>query len=806
MFQFIARIILRYRVWILVLIGIFTCFMAYMASFVELSYKPTPLLPKEDSVLIRNVEFAKRFGKGENIMVIGVQTPTFFSLEQFYSWKKLEKDLKNIKGVEQTFSLVDAINFVKDTVAKKFITEKIFSEKSYNAKELDSLATIARSLPFYKNLLYNDSTKTYLMLITLNREMITTKARVDLVKNIVNECKNYEKSSNNKLYYSGLPYIRVTVGEMIKGEMYLFVGLAVLVTSIILLLLFRSFRIVFMSLLVVGIGVIWSLGTLTLFGFDLTLLTAVVPTLLVIIGVPSCIFLINKYHHEYKHHGNKIKALHRVITRIGSATFLSNLTTAIGFGAFIITNTQILKEFGIVASLNVMGVYCLSLMLIPIIFSFIAPPDTRHLTHLSRKGIKKNIYRIVLTVLYRRKIVFTIATILICAGLVGVTLLKNNGYMVDDIPRKHPVLVNLKFFEKNFNGVMPFEIVYDTKKPNGYLSVATLSRIDKLQNRLSNYPELSKPVSIVEAAKFASQAYYNGHEDRYRLPSTFEWGFILTYIPKSIGISDMYAKMVDSTGRYVRIMYNADDIGTIKMNQLKKRVACDIDTVFKDNSKQVIVTGGSIVAARGNDYLVESLFVSLPLAICLISIFMAWMFRKWKIVMFSVLTNMVPLLLTSAAMGYLGITLKPSTVIVFSIAFGIAIDNSIQLLAKYRQELKRTSHNIKASVIYAVRETGVSIIYTSIVLFFGFGIFSLSKFGGTVSLGVLVSLTLLIALFSNLFILPSILLSFERSTTIDPEYEPALELSAGFEDDEESNGLDIQTEDISNQELKIKEK
>lgn len=769
--------------------------MAYKATFVELSYKPVPLLPKEDSVLIRSIEFSKKFGKGENIMVIGVQDSAFFSLEKFNKWENLEEQLRNIQGVEQVFSIVDAINLVKDTVSKKFVAERIFDEKSYNSTKLDSLKTLTRSLGFYKSLLYNDTTKTYLMLITLNREIITKKERVGLVKDIVNVCKIYEVDTKNRVYYSGLPYIRVTVGEMIKGEMYLFVILAVLLVSVILYILFHSFRVVFISLLVVGIGVIWALGTLTLFGYDLTLLTAIIPSLLVIIGVPSCIFLINKYHHEYRHHGNQIKSLYRVVTRVGSATFLSNLTTAIGFGAFIITNTQVLKEFGVVASMNVMGVYFLSLMLIPIIFSFTVPPQKKHLTHLSRKGIKKNIYRIVLTVLYRRKIVFTVAIILICAGLFGVTLLKNNGYMVDDIPRKHPVLKDLKFFEKNFNGVMPFEIIYDTEKPNGYLSSGVLVKIDRLQRKLANYPELSKPVSIVEAAKFASQSYYNGNPERYRLPSSFEWGFIMSYIPKSIGMSDMFARLVDTSGRYVRIMYNADDIGTIKMNYLKEKVRCDIDTVFKDNSNHVYISGASIVASKGYDYLVDSLFVSLPLAIGIIMVFMGWMFRRWRIVLFSVLTNMIPLLLTSAAMGYIGIALKPSTVIVFSIAFGIAIDNSIQLLAKYRQELRRTSHNIKASVIYAIRETGISIIYTSVVLFFGFGVFALSQFGGTVSLGVLVALTLLIALFSNLFILPSILLAFERKSSIDPDYEPALELSTGFDDDDDVENGEILSEE-----------
>ncbi len=793
MFKFIARIILRNRFLLIAIILLFTAFMAYKASFVELSYKPTYLLPKQDSLLIKNEEFAVKFGKGENIMVVGVQTSDFFSKKHFLDWTNLNNEIKEVNGVEQVFSIYDAINLVKDTIKKKFYSEKIFNRTDYSELEMDSLAKTATSLEFYNNLLYNKQTNTYLLLITLNKEILQTSGRIKMVAKVLDACKTYERKTGNKLYYSGLPYIRVTVGEMIKGEMYLFIFIAVVVTAIILLLLFRSVKIVFISMTVVGIGVIWALGSITLFGYDLTLLTAVVPTLLIIIGIPSCIFLINKYHFEYKYHGNKIKSLYRMITRIGSATFLSNLTTAIGFGSFITTHTQILKEFGIIASLNVIAVYSICLMLIPIIFSFLPPPKPRHLNHLNREGVKNAICRVVLTSLYRRKIVFTIAGILIFFGIIGVTLLKTNAYMVDDIPRKHPVLVNLKFFEKNFHGVLPLEIVYDTKKPNGYLSSATLSRIDDLQNRLEKYGELSKPLSIVEASKFAKQAYYNGNQDHYELPNTFERGFILSYIPKSIGISDMFARFVDSTGQYVRIIYNVADLGTIKMNSFKDSVNKEIKNVFKADSGNVNMLGTSVLAAKGSEYLVKGLFVSLPLAIGLIALFMTWMFRKGKIVLFSVLTNMIPLLLTSAAMGYMGISLKPSTVIVFSIAFGIAIDNSIQLLSKYRQELRRTSHNIKASVIYAIRETGISIIYTSIVLFFGFSIFAASKFGGTVSLGILVSLTLLIALFCNLFVLPSILLSFERGTSPDPDYEPALEIHAGFDDDEKKELIEHKT-------------
>lgn len=781
-----AKFILRARVILLVLILSITGFMAWEAQFVKLSYKPAPLLPKTDSAFVMNEKVSGLFGKGENIMVIGVADSQFLSKGHIDQWALLEKQLLEIDGVEQVFSAVDAVNLVKNTDIKKFVPQKIFSDISSEFK-VDSAAAVFKSQVFYDGLLYNPSTNSYLMLVTLNREKITQKDRIGLIKNILEKCEGYETETGNTLRYSGLPYIRVTVGEMIKFEMFLFVALAVLVTTLILLILFRSFKIVAISLLVVGIAVIWSLGSLTLFGYDLTLLTGVVPPLLIIIGVPNCIYLINKFHHEYYHHGNRVKALYRVIIRIGSATFLTNLTTAAGFATFIVTKTQILREFGVIASINVMGIFFISLIMIPIIFSYIPSPKERHLKHLSNTGFKSAVNRIVFTVLYKRKTVFIVGVCFVLLGLFGVTLIKAKGYMVDDIPRNHPVNRDLKFFETNFTGVMPLEIIYDSGKPNGYLSAASFTKVDMLQDRLAKYEELSKPLSIVEASKFARQAYFNGNESHYKLPGAFERAFILSYLPKSIGISDMFAKMVDSTGQYVRLMYNVADVGSVKMTELFDSIRTDVDSVFLDQSSQVLVAGASVVYSKGIDYLIHSLLSSLALAVVIISLTIAWLFRKAKMVVFAVSVNMIPLILTGAAMGFLGINLKPSTVIVFSIAFGIAVDNSIHFLSKYRQELRRTSKNTKESVIYAIRETGISMIYTSIVLFFGFGVFAASRFGGTQSLGLLVALTLLFAVLANLFILPSVLLKFDRHIPYDAESqdEPALEIATGFEDDDE---------------------
>lgn len=783
MFHRVAKIILRFRILLLAVVFGFTAFMAWEAQFVKLSYKPAPLLPKTDSAYIINERISKLFGKGENTMVIGLQDSNFFAKSHILSWIELEKRLLRIDGVEQVFSATDAVNLVKNTTVKKFESKKIFDVLD-SEENVDSSFRVFSSQTIYKGLLYNPDTHAYLMLLTLNREKITTKERVPLIDSILNECKIYEKQTGTSLKYSGLPYVRVKVGEMIKFEMFLFVALAVIVTSLILLILFRSIKIVVISMFVVGISVIWSLGSITLFGYELTLLTGVVPTLLIIIGVPNCIYLINKFHHEYNYHGNKAKALYRVIIRIGSATLLTNITAAAGFATFIITKTQVLQEFGLIASINVVGIFLNTLIMVPIIFSFLPSPKERHLKHLSSAGIKIAITRIVTTTLYKRKFIFITAILFVTVGALGVSLIRAKGYMVDDIPKNNPVYQDLKFFEKNFAGVMPLEIIYDTGKPNGYISMSTFTKINALQDSLKVYGELSKPLSIVEFSKFARQAYFNGNENQYKIPGAFERAFILSYMPKSIGGSDMFAQMIDSTGQYVRVMYNVADVGSVKMNELFKNIQDQIDETFGDQASRVVITGSSVISTKGIQYLIDGLFSSLAFAVLFISISIWWLFRRMKMVLYAVSVNLIPLILTGAAMGFLGINLKPSTVIVFSIAFGIGVDNSIQFLSKYRQEQRRTNSNTKESVVYAIRETGISLIYTSTVLFFGFGVFAASDFGGTQALGMLVAVTLFFAVLSNLFILPSVLLKFDREE-LEPSEEPALELSTGFEEDEE---------------------
>jgi len=561
-----------------------------------------------------------------------------------------------------------------------------------------------------------------------------------------------------------------------------------------MLLFFRSFSAMFYSMLVVGVGVIWALGTIHLLGFKITLLTALIPPLIIVIGIPNCIFLLNKYHNEYKSHGNKVKALSRVIQKVGNATFMTNATTAAGFATFIITQTEMLVEFGIVASLNILFVFIISLIIIPSVYSFLPAPKQTHLLHLERKWMNGLTHWMERVVLRHRTFVYIATIVLVVVSIIGVSKIQTTGNIVDDIPKDDPIYTDLTFFEEHFAGVMPFEIRVDTKKKNGVSKSSALKRMDKLDKLLLEYPEISNAVSVVDLAKFSKQAYYNGNPNYYSLPTAQEKNFIMKYASnmESKG-SSLFDSFIDSTRSVARISARMKDIGTQEMRLIKDSIQPKINEIFSPDKYDVSITGTSVLFLEGTSYLVKNLFTSLLLAIGLIAILMAWMFSSSRMVIVSLLPNLIPLVLTGALMGYFGVSIKPSTILVFSIAFGISIDDTIHFLAKYRQELKSNNWTIKPAVLNALKETGVSMFYTSIVLFFGFSIFIASEFGGTVALGLLVSVTLLFAMMANLLLLPSLLLSLERLITTQSFKEPLIDI-LDEEEDIELEALTIRKE------------
>lgn len=760
-----ARIILRNRIGILVGIVAMTIFLAFQWDKMRFSNSEANLLPDDHPTNQEYRTFLDLFGEEGNAVVLAVRDSAMFRPENFNRWNRLSKQLDAFPEVDFVLSTDNLKELVKDTTGQRFVLQTFIKSVPSTQREIDSLTQhLFNQLPFYDNVIYNAKSRTIRTIVYLDQDIVNTSVRKDFILQDLRTLVNtFEAETNMDVRISGMPYVRTMNSQNIIDEIGRFILAALGVTSLLFFFFFRSLRATLITMLVVIIGVMWAFGILGLLQYEITVLTALIPPLIIVIGVPNCIFLINKYQQEVQKHGNQALSLQRVISKIGNATLMTNVTTASGFATFIITDSKLLTEFGIVASINIIGIFLLSLMIIPIIYSFMPLPNTKHLKHLNTKWIDAFVNWMERIVRDRRITVYIVSVALLVISIIGIYQINISGSPIEDMPKKAGFFKDIRFFEEEFDGIMPIEIVIDTKREKGVLKPATLKRIDELGTLIEEIPELSKPISIVNLVKYSKQAYYSGIPKYYQLPTAQENTFIMEVARNSGGNGDLLKSFVDSTGQIARMTTFMQDVKTERMEEIEQRLRESIAKIFPADRYTVTLTGKALLFLKGTKYLVKNLILSLAFAIFLIALFMAYLFRSFRMIVISLIPNLLPLVITAGVMGYFGVPIKPSTILVFSIAFGISVDDTIHFLAKYRQELTANNWRIRKSVYAALRETGVSMFYTSIVLFFGFSVFVISDFGGTVALGSLVSATLLFAMLANLILLPSLLLSLERS-------------------------------------------
>lgn len=790
----VAHFILRYRIALIVAFLGLTVFMGFQARKVHLSYEYAALLPQNDSALIEHQAFKAIFGEDANNMIVGLKSDTFFELNQFNSFLDMSDSLRALTGIEGILSISSALKLDGTEIVP------YFKNRPQTQAELDSIAMEITQQPLYEEMMFNDSVNVFAMMITIQQPILDSPEREALIEEIQTIVTDWAKIHSVETHFTGMPFIRTKTSLKLQNELVMFILLAALVCAAIIFLFFRSGKIVFFSMITVGIGVIFTMGIMGMLGYSISILNAMLPPLIIVIAVPNCVFFLNKYHIEYARHGNQIKALQRVIVKIGNAIFIANIITAIGFGAFIVTDSILLIEFGIVASLGILAAFIVTLFLIPIIFSFLAPPNTRNLKHLDAKFINflvRNIINIVSN--HRKKVYITVAVAVVFAT-VGVTRLQTTGYMVDDLPQHDTLMVDLKFMEEQFNGALPMEFMIEApSKINFMRNKDFMRRLDLFQEKLAAHPELSKPLSILDVIKFSWQAHNNGDPEYYALPNSMDVGYqnkMKKMVRNQSTGGGLAMAMIDSTGTRIRVKVNVKDVGTQRMESLETAIMQDIAEVWGDSDYKVQMTGASVVFSKGTKYIRNSLFTSIGLAFIIIAFIMLLLFRSKRMVGISLLVNILPQMITAALMGFLGIPIKPSTVLVFSISFGTVTDDCIHFLARYRQELKHTNWDIGKSVLLTIRETNPSMIYTSLILSCGFGIFVFSQFGGTQALGALVAMTVVIAMVSNNLLLPSLLLSLEQKMTKKSFGEPLLQI---YDEEDDIEIDDLQIAEFSNE-------
>ena len=829
------------------------------------------MLPKESPAQSAYLKFKSMFGEDGGALIGAIEHDSLYTENNFLKWKELGDSILTFDGVESVVSEATLFTIYNNKTENRFEAERIFSDQTFQEKSIAEIKKEIKRNPVYDNILYNDSAGVSIMLIGIDERFLADQKKADVVVELEELIESYSGYFGD-FHFAGLPHMRVIIGKKVIREMYVFIGLSIFVTSLLLWLFFRSIRVVIMCNIVVGVAVIWSMGSIGLMGFNISILMALIPPLMIVIGIPNCIFLLTKYHQEYRDHGNKVRALTRVIRKIGTATFLTNFTTALGFSTFIFTNSEKLTEFGIVASSNILCVFLLSITILPIVLSFSKEPKNRHLKHLDRKLATWLMDKLVYLAEYKRKLVYLVLGGVMTLSLIGLFKIEATGNITSDLPEGNEILEDIQFMQKTFGGAVPFEIMVDYRNKTNLFSSSTLKKVDEAQEFFNQDSLFARTISVVDFIKVINMAYHDNNPSQYKLISGRDKLRLKKYLDNfnmtnANGGGFTIKELVDTTNTTLRIRTSMKDVGSYEVAAKVDSMQMKLDSIFNpdkrsieryfdslqkgqltyadslvfgyssiynnltqlysdgDEEKQyefdmdpdlirpyfeqesfvedirkaidadyylVELTGTAVVASEGTRYLVINLFTSLLFAVIAIAILMAILFRSWRMVMVSLIPNLIPLVFTGGVMGWFGIPLKPSTLLVFSIAFGISVDDTIHYLAKYRLELKTNALNVKHCVLMAIREAGLGMFYTSIILFCGFFVFTLSEFGGTQALGLLISLTLLIAMLTNLVVLPAMLLSLQKQLTTKSFTEPYFEVY------DEDNDIDLDELQIEN--------
>jgi predicted RND superfamily exporter protein len=768
MWQWLGKSILRYRIQLILATIALTAILGYQGSKVQLSYDFSRAIPTDHPKYLAYLDFKKTFGEDGNLLTIGFITDSYFSTEHFNATSAFIEEVKKVNGVEDIISVNGAVTLKRNDSTGKLDAIKIFPTQVQDQGELDSLKEQFYSLPFYKGLLYNSTSQAFLIGLRINKDILASKAREKTVGEIEAITDQYAKKTGFDIHLSGLPLIRTNVAMRIANELNWFLLGSIVLSALILFVFFRSLTTTLLSLGVVLVGVIYSLATIYLFGFKITLLTALIPPLIVVIGIPNCIYFLNKYHTSYIKYGNKEKAIVEMISKMGVVTLFCNISAALGFAVFALTKSLILKEFGIVAGINIMALFFISLVIIPIALYYMPAPKAKHMSYLENKWLTSLLTKIEKWVFAHQRIIYITTAIALIVSIGGIAKLKTQAFIVDDLPQKDKIYTDLKFFESNFGGILPLEIIIDTKKKNGIAGSRALNVYDKVaafSEHLTTYPELAKPLSLAEGLKFAKQGFYDGDSNNYAMPNAFDGAFLADYLKpnKSSNTSQgslqkLMSSFIDSNRQITRISVNMADIGSLRMPALIDTLESHAGDYFDTSKTTISLTGSSITFLEGSRFIIQGLQESVLWAFLFIALCMLYLFKSMRILFASLIPNLIPLIMTAGLMGWMDIAIKPSTVLVFSVALGIAIDITIRFLVNYKQELPHSNGDIQQTVVQTIRETGISIVYTSLVLIAGFIIFVFSGFGSTQALGWLTSFTLLTATLTNLILLPVLLI------------------------------------------------
>jgi hypothetical protein len=523
---------------------------------------------------------------------------------------------------------------------------------------------------------------------------------------------------------------------------------------------YRALWAILVPLLVVALAGIWTLGFMTAVGKPLDLMMVLLPTIIFVVGMSDVIHILTRYIEELRLGNSKIAALTTTFKEVGIATFLTSLTTGVGFLTLMISNISPISDFGLYTAIGVFIAYVLAFSLMPSILIFLPKPKIAENPRLKKQWTRL-LGKSMTWTLRNGKIILYSSTLLVMLAVLGILKLEVNTFLIDDLPRSHPMKADFMFFDKHFGGSRPFEMAVQVRDPAlSVFDYPVLMEMEKVENYLLHSYGTSALTSPVIIIKQTNQAVNGGLRKYHIIPDSLDLVKLDRFI-NQIKRQPYFNSMVSADQKSSRFSGRMGDIGssitTAKTTALRNFINADIDTTLVNFR----VTGTSLLIDKNNAYLVKNMSTGLAIAFAVVALIAGLMFRSWRMILITLIPNVIPLLLVAGIMGALGITLKLSSSVIFTVAFGIAVDDTIHFISKLKMELAKGK-----SKLYAIKRTyfstGKAIIITTLILISGFLTLLWSSFGGTYYIGLFVGLTLLFALIIDLTLLPVFILLFYK--------------------------------------------
>ncbi|MDX1618728.1 MAG: MMPL family transporter, partial [Balneolaceae bacterium] len=693
-----AEFIQKHPVSFLLLFALLVLAAIYPALNIRTDFNLENFFPKEDPTIEDYQSLEREFGRDDNIIMVGFRSDSLLTPPVLADLKRLVDSAKTIPNVNEVRSLWSADDINSDGVRLEFTP--YLEENRLSALNADTLRRRLADDPFASGFLINergDATAFYLEMDEENNFTV----REQVITNLREILSPYRSEYDFKI--SGIPYYRNQYIHYLNDEIAFYITLSSLLVALLLWFLYRSMLGLLFPMLIVWFTILLTLAIMQLTGGYFEVMSSTIAPILLCVGIADSVHMLSKYDDARQEGLGKRASITEMILTLGSATFLTSITTAIGFGTLLTSDIVPMNRFGIYTAVGVMVAFAITITFLPSVLTL-----TRSKTIFKEKSARffelfSNLLSRISSLNSRhyKKIVWGFAAITLAAGS-GMALLKVNGKVFGELGPETEPIRHAEFFSRNLAPPFPMEFIIDTGRDNGVMDPGFIEKVEAFTGELQSYEEVDRIVSFNTILKEVHKAMAPGQYLDNPLPGSEQ--LIAQYVLLlEFNESDALQRVSDFSYRSVRVSANVYDVGSYRINQMQDSLSNYLAASFPDS--EVTITGSTILSANLNGKMVSSLMKSILLAFVLISIIMAVLFRNVRMVLISLVPNILPLLMVAGFMGFSGIDIRASTAVIFTIAFGIAVDDSIHYLARVRVEMKR-GRSLEEALRFTTLKTG----------------------------------------------------------------------------------------------------